>query len=240
MLNVALSTIMAMLLIISAVNLEAEENDSNTDEIGITTENDTTVGRVMDRAEDVKPLKTSMKAPDVQLKTIAGEAISLHDILAQAPSVLIFYRGGWCPLCMRHMAELAMIKERLVADGFQIVAISPDTPEYISKDTTEGKIDPDILLFSDSPATAAKAFGLAFHVGEPTIEKYRAYDIDLDDRSGMSHHILPVPAAYLVDQEFNILFSYWNPDYKQRVDKDRLLEAATESMETERKTDSDE
>jgi peroxiredoxin len=41
--------------------------------------------------------------------------------------------------------------------------------------------------------------------------------------------MLPVPAAYVVDQKGVIRFVYYNPDIKVRVNPDDLLKAAKEA-----------
>ena len=71
--------------------------------------------------------------------------------------------------------------------------------------------------------------GLGYVVDEETVEKYKGYGIDLEKSSGETHHILPVPAVYLVDQSGLIKFSYVNPNYKVRLESGVLL-AAFESL----------
>ena len=82
-------------------------------------------------------------------------------------------------------------------------------------------------LLSDSDMDAARAFGLAFKVDDALVETYKTqYGIDLEASSGRTHHELPVPAAYVVDQAGMIRFAFVNPDYKVRVDSEKLLDEA--------------
>lgn len=73
---------------------------------------------------------------------------------------------------------------------------------------------------------AAKAFGIAYKVNKTMYEKFKSYGIDLEADSGRNHHLLPVPAAFIIDKDGIIRFSYVNPDYKVRIDPDLLVEAA--------------
>lgn len=73
---------------------------------------------------------------------------------------------------------------------------------------------------------AARAFGIAFDVGEATRERYRGFGIDLAERSGEGHGLLPVPSVFLVAPGGRILWVYSNPDYKVRPDNDAVLAAA--------------
>ena len=76
---------------------------------------------------------------------------------------------------------------------------------------------------------ASRAFGVAYRVDDATIERYRGFGIDLEAASGESHFQLPVPSVFLVDTGGKVLFRYYNPDYKIRIDPDALLAAAREA-----------
>jgi peroxiredoxin len=84
-------------------------------------------------------------------------------------------------------------------------------------------------VLSDGTTEAAQAFGLAFQVDDDTFKMFKGYGIDLEDASGEDHHILPVPAVFIVATDGVILFDYVNPDYKVRIDPEKLLEAAQEN-----------
>ena len=58
------------------------------------------------------------------------------------------------------------------------------------------------------------------------LKRMRTFGVDLEEESGADHHLLPVPSVFLIDREGMIRFRYFNPDYKVRIDNDRLLEAA--------------
>jgi peroxiredoxin len=126
------------------------------------------------------------------------------------------------------LGQLQSIEGKLVALGYQILAVSPDRPEKLAPSV--GKHGLKYQLFSDSKMTAAKAFGLAWKVDDATIAMYKEYKIDLDDASGESHHLLPVPAAYVVDAKGVIRYRYFNPDYKVRVNPDELLREAKAAL----------
>lgn len=73
---------------------------------------------------------------------------------------------------------------------------------------------------------AAKAFGLAFRVPAETVDRYKGFGIDLEARSGQPHHLLPVPAVFVLDEDARIQFQYVNPDYRVRIPAKLVLEAA--------------
>jgi peroxiredoxin len=73
---------------------------------------------------------------------------------------------------------------------------------------------------------AAKAFGLAFRVDDKGYQRLSGYGIDLEAASGEKHHLLPVPAVYLVGKDGIVQFQYVNPNYRVRLTPEVLLAAA--------------
>ncbi len=177
-----------------------------------------------DKPENVTPILINSVIPDVNLKTIDGVAISLREKVAEKPTLLVFYRGGWCPYCSRHMMDLQKIEKEIVELGYQVLAISPDRPEELSKSMNKGELT--YTLLSDSPMDVSKAFGIAFKMDEKAVARYKEVGIDLEKSSGYNHHLLPVPAVFIVNQEGIVKFTYVNPNYKERINGEILLTAA--------------
>ena len=183
---------------------------------------------VPDDASKVHPILINSTIPDVRVKKINSDEVALRSIVAEKPSILIFYRGGWCPYCSAHMAELQKIESQIVELGYQILAISVDKPEVLKETLSKGELS--YTLLSDSPADVLKAFGIAYRVDDKTVARYKSVGIDFEKNTGYDHHILPAPAVFIVDQKGVVKFQYVNPDYKERIDGDILLTAAKAFM----------
>jgi cytochrome oxidase Cu insertion factor (SCO1/SenC/PrrC family) len=92
-------------------------------------------------ARDTKPLAAGDAVPDLApLKAADGTEVDLDAVPAGETRVLVFYRGGWCPYCMAHLADVARIQPTLAKGGVTVYAISPDTPEHLSKTAGERKL----------------------------------------------------------------------------------------------------
>lgn len=168
-------------------------------------------------------LKEGDSIPDVKLRTETNQEVSLRKLVAERPTVLIFYRGGWCPFCTRHLSELAGIEQDLEKAGAQLLAISMDQPSKLRETPNRDKLG--YRLLSDSEAVAAKAFGIAFQVEDDLVRKYKeSYQIDLEAASGQTHHLLPHPAVFVADTKGTIRFAYVNSDYKVRLEPAKILE----------------
>lgn len=173
---------------------------------------------------DSRRLAAGDPIPDTVLGTEGSGSARLRDLVRQMPSVLIFYRGGWCPYCTRHLAALAKIENEVLGAGYQILAISIDRPSKIAE--TPDRKNLGYTLLSDSSAETAGAFGIAFRVPDELVSKYKGeYGIDLEAASGQTHHLLPHPAVYVVGTDSIIRFAHVSEDYKVRLEPEKVLGA---------------
>lgn len=180
-------------------------------------------------ASDAVPLPVGAQLPAALVQTIEGTNLDLSTLVAGKPTVLIFYRGSWCPYCNRHLAALAEIEPELLKLGYQILALSPDAVTELKAMTGKNRLH--YRLLSDRAMNAASAFGLAFRVDATTVKKYREYQIDLAPVPGEPDaRWLPVPAVYLIGRDGLIKFLHSNPDYKARLSAEQVLAAAQAAL----------
>jgi len=168
-----------------------------------------------------KPLETGQRVPEVTLKGLDGKNVSLASLHQDKPLVIVFFRGGWCPICTKHTQQLIKVYPELKEKGFEMIGVSPDSVE-----STRANIDKSSIpfpLYSDSELNATTGFGLAFKVDDATVTKYKGFGIDLERASGKTHHALPIPAIYVVGKDGAVTFAHSNSDYRQRFDAKDLL-----------------
>jgi peroxiredoxin len=180
---------------------------------------------VASSAREAKPNEVGTAAPDAGLRDLDGNDVTLREIVAGKPTVLIFYRGSWCPYCNLHLSDLVTVEEELRSLGYQIVAISPDRPEELNKMTKADHLN--YRLFSDPQGDAMKKFGVAYQVDNTTLTNLKQkFNVDLERSSGQTHHILPVPSVFVLDRGGKIVFVHADPDYRVRMKGAEVLAAA--------------
>lgn len=175
-------------------------------------------------AEDVCPVKIGKEIPNTIVRTVDNKEISLKEIIDKQKSIIIFYRGGWCPYCNLHLSELQSIEDDLIKIGYKLIAISMDKPENLN--ATIDKHNLKYELYSDNQANACTEFGIAFKVENDYVDKLKSFNMNLEESSGEKHHILPVPSVFLTDENGIIKFEYVNPNYKERISGKLLLEVS--------------
>jgi peroxiredoxin len=178
-------------------------------------------------AESIRLPPAGIAAPDAALRELDGTPTHLSKVLGGKPTVLVFYRGGWCPYCNLQLSELRTLLPDLAGKGFQLVALSPDAPDQLA--ATLEKTDLGYRLVSDAQGEAMRALGIGFVVDAETRAQYLAYGIDLAGASGADHGALPVPSVFVIDAKGILQFVYANPDYRTRV-PERLVRAAVDAV----------
>ncbi len=171
--------------------------------------------QIAEKAEDISPLLIGEKIPDVTLVSVEGKQESLTSIIDGKPSILLFYRGGWCPYCNRHLSEIGSIEDKILELGYQIIAISPDAPAKLIASIDKNKLK--YRLYSDGNGALSKAMGISFKAPERSLERLAEYS------DGQNTGFLPVPSVFIINPDGTIVFEYVNPDYKVRISAKLLL-----------------
>jgi len=192
--------------------------------------NSIAAGNFAERAQDAKPLPVGTSAPQFTAYRADGSAYEFDPGAIKRPAMLIFYRGGWCPFCNMHLAELRHCVPEIQEMGYEVLFLSADRPQILYSSLQEENRDLDYTLLSDSKLQAASAFGIAFQLDARTLARYRKHGLDLAAASGETHNALPVPSVFIVDTDGVIKYSYANPDFKVRLDSDEILAAARSSI----------
>ena len=182
-----------------------------------------TATNIAESAEQVSPLLPGLAVPNIELKDQYGKTVSLAERFKEKTTVLIVYRGGWCPYCSKQLANVQKIETELADLGAQIIAVSPDSPEKLA----ESKItSPNYQLLSDDSLLLAQKLGLAFYLDDKTAKIYRnKLGVNFVSLEGEVKVALPVPAVFVIDTNGLVNFQYANPNYKVRLTEDLLLAA---------------
>ena len=176
--------------------------------------------------QEVSPLLIGSEVPDVALSDPGGEIKVLSEV-AGSNTLIVFYRGGWCPFCSAELSAISEIEDELYKKGIQIIGISPDSPKFLTESLND--LQTNFTLLSDRDMEASKAFGIAFKESKETVARLKENGMDLEKRSGRDHHLLPVPSVFLINEAGRVKFQYVNPNYKERINH-KILMAAADAM----------
>ena len=186
----------------------------------------TEVNRVIaDNQHAVTPILNGQKIPDVTIYDVRDKAYLLTELVKEKPTILIFYRGGWCPYCSAQLGRIKALEPKLLELGYQIIALSPDSPQRLQSAELKSYFKAKIM--SDKTFDASEQFGLGYFLEDKLANIYRKkLGVEFVNINGESRVALPVPAVYIIDKNGVVQFNYVNPDYKVRLDEELLFEAA--------------
>ena len=149
---------------------------------------------------DIKPLLVGQAVPDITLADGNGASKSLHSVIGDKPTLIMFYRGDWCSNCINHFSsEIVPNLSRINALGYNVMFIGPDSPEFVR--TTAGKINvPPSMIYSDAAGELSVAIGIAWQQQERMLARLTEYS------GGKNKGFVPVVSTFVVGADKNILF----------------------------------
>jgi peroxiredoxin len=176
---------------------------------------------------DVAAVGTALT--DVPLLDAHGATTSLHAVTASRPTVLAFYRGGWCPYCSLTLRTYSQaLLPELNRHGVGLAAISPQTPDG-SLSTQETNELPFAVL-SDPGNALARALGILMPARPEVSAAQRQLGLDLTAVNADGSETLPMPTVVVLDAESTIRWIDVHPDYTTRSEVTDILAAVTSTL----------
>ena len=140
----------------------------------------------------------------IRLPAHTGEPIAVADRLGIGPTLVIFYRGHWCPFCRRYLCKLQSNLRRFRDRGVELCGICPEPIDTIRSMADYLRIT--FPLLSDADGLAIEAFGVR-------------------NAFSAARSLMPHPAAILIDTDGRERFRSVNRNYKRRATMHKLFGA---------------
>ena len=104
-------------------------------------------------------LETGDPAPDFTLPTDTGEQVTLSDLRGRRV-IVYFYPAAMTPGCSKQACDFTESLDSLHAQGFEVLGISPDSPEKLARFRERDGLTIKLLSDRDkSVMTSYAAFG---------------------------------------------------------------------------------
>jgi peroxiredoxin len=169
-------------------------------------------------------VKVGDKLSPFALPDATGQTVTLDELTADGPAVLVFYRGGWCPYCNLALRTYESdLLPQLSAYSARLVAISPETPD--ASLTTQEKDDLTYAVLSDSGLQLADTLGITFDPSEDGLAAQRSFGLDISATRSNGGTRLPMPTVLIVDRDQTVRFVDIHPDYTGRTEVNDIVAA---------------
>jgi peroxiredoxin len=160
-----------------------------------------------DAPDKVAPLAVGQKAP-TQVLVSADGPFDLGQAIAHKPTILVFYRANWCSLGKSALTEFQNETAFFSAIGFQVIAVSTDTPASLKPTAQSNQLS--FPLLSDRSLSLSSAFGIAFKAPKELADNYAKKGITLANLPGEAGSGLLVPTVFIVDNNGVVRWVYSN------------------------------
>lgn len=160
-----------------------------------------------------------VNVPDLKLKDTEGKVYDLSNL--DRPVALVFYRGAWCPYCVKQLISIEKEVVPKLKDKAQLIAISVDSLKEASK--MKEKQHFSFPIVSDPKANSLKAFKIINKLDDELVKKYKsAYQIDVEKSSGETHHMVAHPAVFVIENG-KVTYRDVHTNYKERTKNQEIL-----------------
>jgi peroxiredoxin len=168
-------------------------------------------------------LQVGAKAPDFTLPDAHGKPVTLSALLAKGPAVVTFYRGGWCPFCDLQLRAYQGVLGAIHDLGAELVAISPQTPDYALSDVEKKQLTFPVL--TDKGNHVAREFKLVFALSDALRKLQTHFGSVLPKFNGDDSWELPMPGTFVLDRHGVVRFASVDPNWMVRVEPTAILDA---------------
>ncbi|MFK8020809.1 MAG: redoxin domain-containing protein [Pseudomonadales bacterium] len=153
-------------------------------------------------------LAVGSQLPPVRVLSIDGRHYTPTQ--AGSPSVLMFVRGNWCPLCVAQISEIADNYRKIVECGAKVFIIAAQSQQQ-SKELA-ARFDVPLIFCIDKNNAVARELGLVHEGGLPMGTS--AYSTD-------THY----PTSIVTDETGKIIYSDQTNNYRARPEPQLFLDA---------------
>ena len=183
-------------------------------------------------AEDTTPLKTGDRAPAFTVRTVDDEPFEFDPDNLQRPTILISFRGGWCPYCNLQLATYNARLDEIRATGANLVAITPEQAEgadvFLDSDAPPSAKDsivraPNFDVLHDNANQLARKYGLVFTLPQAHAKLFELMNFEIEKATGDSSYTFPDPATYIIDVDGIIHWAFVPNNYRKRAEPDEII-----------------
>ncbi len=154
-------------------------------------------------------LKIGNQLPKLDLQNSEKNTVNTSKFIGN-PSIFLFYRGNWCPLCMAQIKEIASQYKELEKRNVNMVLISPQ-PHGNTKSLSQ-KFNLNFHFLVDEGNKVAKKLHILAKNGLPMGFQTLGYDSDT-----------VMPTVIITNKEGKIIFADLTNNYRVRPEPETFL-----------------
>jgi peroxiredoxin len=148
--------------------------------------------------------------PRITLRSASGETADSSQWLGR-PTILMFFRGNWCPLCMAQIKEIAARYRELEALGVRTALVSPQP--HANTEALARTHNVNFEFYTDTGNLAARTLGIEHPGGLPLGMQTLGYDSDT-----------VLPTVIILDARGVVIWAHETDNYRVRPEPETYLD----------------
>lgn len=169
-------------------------------------------------------LATGTVMPDGQLLDTEGHPTTLAQARGDRVSVVVFYRGAWCPYCnITLKAYQEHLVPALAERGVGLIAISPQRPDGSLSMREANELS--YVVLSDPGNQIAGKLGILTAPSDGAVQAQATLGMDLADVNADGTRALPMPTVAIVDTQGVLRWIDVHANYTTRTEPADILAA---------------
>jgi peroxiredoxin len=142
-------------------------------------------------------LRVGDRLPQLSLLTTDSRQVTEEDLIASAPTLLVLYRGWWCPSSKSQLDEIARDYESFSGAGITIFAASVDQPAEAAP--LQLYVGDKITILCNVPKSLLDEVGVRDQRGAPWYDRILF---------GAKRQDIAMPSALVINASGKIVFVY--------------------------------
>jgi len=164
------------------------------------------------KGSDRLKVRLGDRLPGFRLLTTDRQEVTDQDLVANAPALLVLYRGWWCPSHKTQLDEIVAAHERLAGAGLSVYAGSVDNPE--ESQPVQDRVGDKITILCGVPNSLLDEIGVRDERGAPWYDRLIF---------GAKKQAISMPAAIVVNEGGSIVYARRSTRVDERPAPDQIL-----------------
>ena len=176
--------------------------------------------------DPTRTVKPGDRVAPFELPVSTAGTVSLDELIADGPVVLVFFRFADCPACNLALPYYdRQLRPALAAAGATLVAVSPHLVET-GLDEIRARHQLGFVVAADRDNMLARRFGISFARGE--VPEGQPTPGWIGELTGTGTAELPQPAVIVIDRDRIVRFVDISPDWLDRAEAPEILDALSQ------------
>lgn len=159
-----------------------------------------------------------------ELLKVEGGALSLDQLVANGPAVLVFFRFAGCPACNIAIPYYERnLQPALKARGVPLLAVSPQVPERLVEIKTRHNLT--LQVASDKDNALARRLGILYEFDEASRQASLSKGPGIGEVTGTGTWELPQPTVVVIGADKRVHFAEVSPDWLVRSEAQVIIDA---------------